>query len=47
MPSLDKLREEESGLTRWELPVEMAKDFEGLAVNVVSTGFTIAAEAPA
>jgi FkbH-like protein len=42
----NKVREGESGLTEWELLVESATDWEGLPMNVVSTGFTSAAEAP-
>jgi FkbH-like protein len=42
----NKIREGESGLTEWELLVESATDWEGLPMNVVSTGFTSAAEAP-
>jgi len=42
----NKVREEESGLTEWELLVESTTDWEGLPMSVVSTGFTIAAEAP-
>jgi FkbH-like protein len=41
----NKVREEESGLTEWELLVESTTNWEGLPMNVVSTGFTIAAEA--
>jgi FkbH-like protein len=41
----NKVREEESGLTEWELLIERTTDWEGLPMNVVSTGFTIDAEA--
>ena len=40
----NKVREEESGLTEWDLEVDSTIDWEILPVNVVSTGFTIAAE---
>ncbi len=40
-----KVREEESGLTEWELLVENATDWEGVPMNIVSTGFTTAAKA--
>ncbi len=40
----NKVREDESGLTEWELVVENT-DWEELPMNVVSTGFTITAEA--
>jgi predicted enzyme involved in methoxymalonyl-ACP biosynthesis len=43
----NKVREEASGLTEWELLVHDTTDWEGVPMNVVSTGFTIAAEAPA
>jgi FkbH-like protein len=42
----NKIREEESGLTEWELLVESMTDWEGVPMNVVSTGFTMGAEAP-
>jgi FkbH-like protein len=42
----NKVREEESGLTEWDLLVESATDREVLPMNVVSTGFTIVAETP-
>jgi FkbH-like protein len=42
----NKLRENESGLTEWELLVENTTDWEELPMNVVSTGFTTTAEAP-
>jgi FkbH-like protein len=41
----NKVREEESGLTEWELLVESTTDWEGVPMNVVSTGFATAAEA--
>ena len=41
-----KMREEESGLTEWELLVESTTDWEKLPMNVVSTGFASAAAAP-
>jgi len=41
-----KVREEESGLTEWALLVESATNWEELPMKVVSTGITIAAEAP-
>jgi hypothetical protein len=40
------VREEASGLTEWELLVDRITDFEALPMNVVSTGFVIAAESP-
>jgi predicted enzyme involved in methoxymalonyl-ACP biosynthesis len=42
----NKVREEESGLTEWELLVDSKTDSEVLPMNVVSSGFTIAAETP-
>jgi FkbH-like protein len=42
----NKVRENESGLTEWDLLVENATDLEELPMNVVSTGFAITAEAP-
>jgi FkbH-like protein len=39
-------REEESGMTQWELLVESTLDWDALPMNVVSTGFT-SAVAPA
>ncbi len=42
----NKVRENESGMTEWELLVENMTDWEELSVNVVSSGFTITAEAP-
>ena len=39
-----KVREDASGLTEWELPVEDT-DGEGAPMKVVSTGFTVSAEA--
>ena len=39
-----KVREEESGLTEWELIVDSTTDWEVVPMKVVSTGFTIAAE---
>ena len=42
----NKVREEESGVTEWELLVESATDWEGVPMKVVSAGFTIAAGAP-
>jgi FkbH-like protein len=42
----NKVREEASGLTEWELLVDRITDFEALPMNVVSTGFVIAAESP-
>ncbi len=42
----NKVREEEAGLTEWELLVESATDWKELPMKVVSTGFTIAVEAP-
>ena len=42
----NKVREEESGMTEWELLVESTPDWEGVPMKVASTGFTIAAEAP-
>ena len=41
----NKLREEMSGLTEWDLMVDSTINCEALPVNVVSTGFTVAAEA--
>ena len=41
----NKVREEESGLTEWELRVESTTDWEALPMKVVSTGFTITVEA--
>jgi FkbH-like protein len=41
-----KVREDESGLTEWELLVDSVADSEVLPMNVVSTGFTSAAETP-
>ena len=38
------MREEESGLTRWEFLVESAANPEVLPMNVVSQGFTMAEE---
>ncbi|MGD0893186.1 MAG: HAD-IIIC family phosphatase [Terracidiphilus sp.] len=43
----NKVQEEESGLTAWELLVESAKDGEGLPMKIVSTGFPIPAAAAA
>jgi FkbH-like protein len=40
----NKLREEESGLTEWELLVDSTTDWEVLPMTLVSTSFTIAAE---
>ncbi|MGA3047832.1 MAG: HAD-IIIC family phosphatase [Terracidiphilus sp.] len=40
-----KVREEESGLTEWELLIESTTDWEILPMNVVSVGFATAAEA--
>ncbi len=40
-----KVREEESGLTVWELPVESTTDWEWVPMTVVSTGFTVALDA--
>jgi FkbH-like protein len=40
----NKVRQEESGLTEWDLMVEGMRDRELLPMNIVSTGFTIAAE---
>jgi FkbH-like protein len=42
----NKVREEESGLTEWELLVESTTESETPPMKVVSTGFTIVAEAP-
>ena len=42
----NKVREEESGLTEWELLVDSTTDWEVLPMKVVSTGFAIAAETP-
>jgi hypothetical protein len=42
----NKVREEESGLTEWELFVDPTTDWEASPMNVVTTGFTIAAETP-
>ena len=42
----NKAREEESGLTEWDLLVDGTTDREVLPMNVVSTGFMIAVEAP-
>lgn len=42
----NKVREEESGLTEWDLPVGSATDWEGLPMTVVSAGFVTAAETP-
>jgi FkbH-like protein len=41
----EKVREEESGLTEWNLLIDSTPEWEWLPMNVVSTGFTIAAEA--
>jgi FkbH-like protein len=40
----NKVREEGSGLTEWELPVDSTTDWEVAPMNVVSTGFPVAAE---
>jgi FkbH-like protein len=40
----NKVREEESGLTEWDLPVDSTKEWEELPMIVVSTGFTMTAE---
>jgi FkbH-like protein len=42
----NKVREEESGLTEWDLLVDSTTDWEVLPMNVVSTGFAVAAETP-
>jgi FkbH-like protein len=42
----NKVREEESGLTEWEFLADCTTDWEVSPMNVVSTGFTIAAETP-
>ncbi len=42
----NKVREEESGITEWDLLVDSRTDCEVLPMNVVSTGFTIVAEMP-
>jgi FkbH-like protein len=40
----NKVQEEESGLTEWDLPVDSTKEWEELPMIVVSTGFTITTE---
>ena len=41
-----KMREEESGLTEWELLVESTIDWDGLPMKVVSSGFASTVAAP-
>jgi FkbH-like protein len=41
-----RVGEEESGLTKWELLIERATGWQTVPMEVVSTGFPIAAEAP-
>jgi FkbH-like protein len=42
----DKIREEESGRTQWELLVDHAADWKVLPMSVVSTGFTVSSGTP-
>jgi FkbH-like protein len=42
----NRVREEDLGMTRWELPVESQIDWEGVPMKVVSTGFPSAVETP-
>jgi FkbH-like protein len=42
----NKVREETSGLTEWQLQVDSATESEVLPMTVISTGFAIAAETP-